>query len=166
MLVDQGYKIDESTPVYGPAQPLFNANLSLVRDKKVVKVEAFPPDQLLIKSDWNSPLLSKCPMSAECLRSRCLTCARWASRTSRHKTCASERRESVAEEYREQQHGDFDDDDLGDESQTTGWLRIEFVLVDKDGDGIAERQIIYRLTRKSSAERTATTYRLPPPARS
>ena len=149
MLVDQGYKIDESAPVYGPAQPLFNANLSLVRDKKIVKVEAFPPDQLLIKSDWNSPLLSKCPYVCRMLE---VTLSDLRQMGFKNVTAqdlrTSERRESVAEEYREQQHGDFDDDDLGDESQTTGWLRIEFVLVDKDGDGIAERQIIYRLDEK------------------
>ena len=114
MLVDQGYKIDESTPVYGPAQPLFNANLSLVRDKKVVKVEAFPPDQLLIKSDWNSPLLSKCPYVCRMLE---VTLSDLRQMGFKNVTAqdlrTSERRESVAEEYREQQHGDFDDDDLG-----------------------------------------------------
>ena len=35
--------------------------------------------------------------------------------------------------------------DSEDESLTSGWLRIEFVLVDYDGDGIAERRLIYRL---------------------
>ena len=35
-----------------------------------------------------------------------------------------------------------------DESQTEGYLRIEYVLADVDGDGIAERRCIYRLKDK------------------
>jgi hypothetical protein len=35
-----------------------------------------------------------------------------------------------------------------DESMTEGWLRIEFALVDVDGDGIAERVCVYRLSDK------------------
>jgi hypothetical protein len=38
--------------------------------------------------------------------------------------------------------------DIEDESLATGWLRIEYVLVDFDGDGIAERRLIHRLESK------------------
>jgi hypothetical protein len=46
--------------------------------------------------------------------------------------------------------GRIDTPDLesDDESQAEGYLRIEYVLVDYDGDGIAERRCIYRLQNK------------------
>ena len=43
--------------------------------------------------------------------------------------------------------GDDEGDD-DDESMADGWLRIEYVLADVDGDGIAERYCIYRLQDK------------------
>ena len=39
--------------------------LKRVKERKVVKVEAFPaPSQLLVKRDWTSPLLGECPYVA------------------------------------------------------------------------------------------------------
>ncbi|MGK3945678.1 hypothetical protein ABK046_45955, partial [Streptomyces caeruleatus] len=39
--------------------------------------------------------------------------------------------------------GDSDDDAMAE-----GWLRIEYILADKDGDGVAERLCVYRLREK------------------
>jgi hypothetical protein len=37
------------------------------------------------------------------------------------------------------------DDSTSDDAMAEGWLRVEYVLVDMDGDGIAERRCIHRL---------------------
>jgi hypothetical protein len=44
--------------------------------------------------------------------------------------------------------GSWKDDNPSDESQARGWLRMEYALVDADGDGIAERRCIVRLGKK------------------
>jgi len=41
-----------------------------------------------------------------------------------------------------------DTEDYDDDSMAEGWLRIEFVLADIDGDGVAERVCVYRLKDK------------------
>ena len=62
-------------------------------------------------------------------------------------------RDAQEEDYRLQRTDggftqDNDEVDSEDDSLATGWLRCEYVLVDYDGDGIAERRLIYRLADK------------------
>ena len=57
--------------------------------------------------------------------------------------------------------------DSEDDSLATGWLRCEYVLVDYDGDGIAERRLIYRFGRQNPLEtKKPIRFRSPRRARS
>jgi hypothetical protein len=78
MLESQGYEIEAATPVPQPPQvdamgmpvespPLFNARVSRKKEKKSVRVEAFPPEQLHIKRGWTTPLLDECPYVARAM---------------------------------------------------------------------------------------------------
>jgi hypothetical protein len=135
----------------------YDARISKIEKKKKIVVEAFPPENLLIKRDWTSPLLQDCPyvcrnmavslselhemgytdVTAEELRGS--DDAGISSDTSYR----SNRRGSSEEQY-----GDNPLMADQDDSQTMGFLRIEYVLVDFDGDGISERRCIYRLKDK------------------
>lgn len=153
MLQTEGFEIEEASSVMGAAVPLFNAKVVRTVDKKKVSVEAFPPEQLIIKKGWASPLLADCPYVARVME---VTLSDLRQMGFTDVTAAELRAsedalpDSLEEDYRIQRtEGKFTEDgdsvDTEDESLATGWLRIEFVLVDYDGDGIAERRLIYRL---------------------
>ncbi|MFN4121275.1 hypothetical protein [Acidovorax sp.] len=153
MLEAEGYEIEAASPVMGALVPLFNASVARTVEKKKIRVEAFPPEQMIIKKGWTSPLLADCPYVARVME---VTLSDLRQMGFKDVTAAELRAsedalpDSLEEDYRIQRtEGKFTEDgdsvDTEDESLATGWLRIEFVLVDYDGDGIAERRLIYRL---------------------
>lgn len=156
MLAAEGYEIEAAEPVMGAVEPLFNAKVAQTRDKKKIVVEAFPPEQMIIKRGWTSPLLADCPYVAR-LMPVTLSDLKQIGFTD---VTAAELRASqdampdgLEEDYRTTRtDGGFthEDDtvDNEDDSLATGWLRIEYVLVDYDGDGVSERRVIHRLSDK------------------
>ena len=152
MLEGQGYEIEAASPVMGAVVPLFNAKVAKKVEKKKVNVEAFPPEQLIIKRGWTSPLLHDCPYVARVMPVTLSELKQMGFEVSVSDLRASQDvfSESNTEEYRltrtdgSYTHED-DNVDSEDDSLATGYLRIEYVLVDYDGDGIAERRLIHRL---------------------
>lgn len=139
-------------------QTLISGIISRPEERQRIKIEAFEPDNLLVQRDWTSPLLEDCPYVARTME------VTWSdlkemgldkglepedlAASSRPFTGESddmrEGRRGIADaSYRES--NEFERDD---ESLTRGYLRIEWVLVDWDGDGISERREIYRLEDK------------------
>lgn len=156
MLEAEGYEIEAASSVMGALVPLFNASVARTVEKKKIRVEAFPPEQMIIKKGWTSPLLADCPYVARVME---VTLSDLRQMGFKDVTAAELRAsedalpDSLEEDYRIQRtEGKFVEDgdsvDTEDESLATGWLRIEFVLVDYDDDGIAERRLIYRLRDK------------------
>ena len=156
MLEQEGYEIEAAEPLMGAAVPLFNAKVARTQDKKRVLVEAFPPEQLIVKRGWTSPLLGECPYVARLMQ---VTLSDLRQMGFKGVTAAELRasedamRDAQEEDYRLQRTDggftqDNDEVDSEDDSLATGWLRCEYVLVDYDGDGIAERRLIYRLADK------------------
>ena len=152
MLEEQGYMIEAATPIMGAMVPLFNAKVAKKVEKKKVNVEAFPPEQLIIKRGWTSPLLHDCPYVARVMPVTLSELKQMGFKVDASDLRASQDvfSESNAEEYRltrtdgSDTHED-DNVDSEDDSLATGYLRIEYVLVDYDGDGVAERRLIHRL---------------------
>ena len=126
--------------------------------RSIVKVEAFSPDSLLVQSDWTSPLLHDCPYVCRMMRVTLSDLAMMG-----FDCTADELRSSDSQDYNGntlqtrlsnvdnksatdlvyESSGDSDDDAMAE-----GWLRIEYILADKDGDGVAERLCVYRLREK------------------
>lgn len=153
MLEDQGYEIEAATPVMGAQVPIFNAKVARNVDRKKVCVEAFPPEQMVIKRGWTSPLLNDCPYVARIMP---ITLSELRQMGFKDVTATDLRgsqdiyTEDESEDYRQTRTDgrftpDSDEVDTEDDSLAMGYLRIEYVLVDFDGDGIAERRIVYRL---------------------
>ena len=139
-------------PMMGPQ--LFNARVSKIEEKTIIKVEAFPPEDLLVKRDWTSPLLADCPYVCRNLQVTLsdLHQMGYTKVTADDLNDSSESNKSADGTFRMNRAGVsdtlFSDNSMTsneDDSQTTGYLRVEYVLVDFDGDGIAERRCIYRL---------------------
>jgi hypothetical protein len=142
-------------PIPGPQ--LYNARVAGYKDKTTTKVEAFPPEQLIVKRDWTSPLLEDCPYVAR-LMPVTLSDLHEMGYTD---VMPEDLKDSTDLDFspdaslRKSRTGDLVNGTMGmqtnlgeDESRTEGLLRIEYVLLDYDGDGISERRKIYRLRDK------------------
>lgn len=142
-------------PMMGP--PMFNARISKIEQKTAIKVDVFPPEDLLIKRDWISPLLADCPYVCRNMPVSLSDIHEmgYTDVTPEDLDASDDAGKSADGAYRMSRAGTdksvFSDNRTAsneDDSQTQGFLRIEFVLVDFDGDGIAERRCIYRLKDK------------------
>jgi hypothetical protein len=164
-------------PVMGPTgQPIMNpmtgqpymqqvwtGQLTYVEERKTVKVEAFEPENLGVMRSWTSPLLDDCPYVVRWIEISLSDLNELAADMGFGEVLPEELAGSMVpfgaydEAYRRDRTGDPVLADQrprpegivrDDPTQTTGWLRIEWVLVDVDRDGIAERREIWRLDKK------------------
>ncbi|VTU34173.1 hypothetical protein RA8CHR_04920 [Variovorax sp. RA8] len=135
----------------------FTVRISRVVEKKCIKVEAFQPDNLLVQRDWSSMMLADCPYVNRNMEVTLSDLHEMGFKDVEAKELAASIQPGVgdAEDQRQMRRGLPEEADLdreavetADESQTKGWLRIEWVLADFDGDGIAERREVYRLADK------------------
>jgi len=137
-------------------QTLINALVSVPTERRVIKIDAFEPDNLLIQRDWTSPMLADCPYVARNLEVTLSDLKQMGFEVEAEELAASTQPgvgESI--EQRRSRRGltneindPINEASVDDESLTRGYLRIEWVLVDFDDDGIAERREIYRLNDK------------------
>lgn len=136
---------------------LYSGRIKKVERKKYIKVEAFSPENLLVDRDWHSPILEDCPYVArlvpvtlsdlKLMGHKDVTAADLgASDRSDMTGTSTDRLTNVDRRYDDESITNRDY--YGDESMASGWLRIEYVLIDMDGDGIAERMEIHRLEGK------------------
>lgn len=135
---------------------IYNGRIKKTEKKTIVKVEAFSPDSLLVQKDWSSPLLHDCPYVARMMRVTLsdlklmgfdVTAAELRSSDNLDYAPGSQMRLSDVDRL-DQTMDDVFSTETDDDSMAEGWLRIEFVLVDRDGDGVAERLCVYRLSDK------------------
>ena len=134
----------------------YSGRIKQTEKKTIIRVEAFSPEDLLIDREWTSPLLADCPYVARMMRVTlsdlkqmgydCTPEELRASDGTDYSADASFRLNKINQT--DTGTGETDDYASEDDSLAEGWLRIEFVLCDVDGDGIAERRCIYRLQDK------------------
>lgn len=134
---------------------VYSGRMKKTEKRKIVKVEAFNPEDLLVDREWTSPLLADCPYVARLIRVTLsdlkmmgYDCDANDLRASDHGDLTN--RLTAVNKLESTQTADFGDTDRTnpDDSMATGWLRMEYILCDKDGDGIAERICVYRLEEK------------------
>lgn len=161
MLQEDDAEIEAANPVesvdeFGMPVVTYNGRMKKTEKKTIVKVEAFSPDSLLVAKDWTSPLLHDCPYVARMMRVTLSDLKQMGFdvtagdlKSSDNLDYTAEGRSSLANVDRiDQTVEDVFAPESDDDSMAEGWLRIEFVLVDRDGDGIAERLCVYRLADK------------------
>jgi hypothetical protein len=170
MLTQDGSEIQEASesPAIGPdGQPMidqwsgqpvmaYDGRLKKTEKKTIIKVEAFSPEDLLVERDWTSPLLADCPYVARMMRVSLSDLVMMGfndvteeelrgSDGTDYSDDASFRLNKVNQDGVSQTGSTLDDASSDQGATAEGWLRLEFVLADADGDGIAERLCIYRL---------------------
>jgi len=146
----QGEQIAD--PMTGAPVVLTKGRIKRVEKKRIVKVEAFSPNDLLVERDWTSPLLHDCPYVARQITNATLSDLHlmgFKDVTAEDLRGGDERaRSNRLESVNRDGETFIDSDDDADDSMAEGCLRIEYVLADADGDGIAERLCVYRLDNK------------------
>lgn len=130
---------------------MHTGRLKKVETRRTVKVEAFSPADLLVERSWTSPLLQDCPYVCRVMEVTLTDLQmmgfKGVTAADLQGSTLSDSTDKLENEVRP--GSEFEDDEVdGDDSMAQGWLRIEFVLADKDGDGIAERLCVYRLRDK------------------
>lgn len=127
---------------------IHSGRIKRTETRNVVKVEAFSPNDLLVERDWTSPLLQDCPYVCRMMPVTLTDLQMMgfkdvtADDLRASQTTQDDRLEDIGRRDRFGNEPRGDDDD---ESMAQGWLRLEFVLADRDGDGVAERLCVYRL---------------------
>lgn len=159
MLLKDGGEIEQANeqPMQGPdgqpvigmdGQPVMviSGRIKSTEKKTIVKVEAFSCHELLVERDWTSPLLEDCPYVCRLQR---VTVSDLHNMGFKDVT-ASDMRDDEDSPMRLRTADRPGDEyaaptEEADDSTTEGTLRIEYILADDDGDGIAERLCVYRL---------------------
>lgn len=130
---------------------LTKGRIKRVEKKRIVKVEAFSPNDLLVQRDWTSPLLHDCPYVAREFTDITLSDLRlmgFKDVTADELRGSGGDRSTRLESINRNGETFNSQDDAADDSMAEGRLLIEYVLADADGDGIAERLCVYRLDDK------------------
>jgi hypothetical protein len=146
MLDPQGQMMLDET-----GQPVvqYSGRIKRTEKREIIKVEAFSPDDLLIDRLWTSPLLADCPYVCRFMRVTTTDLKLMGHDVTAEELRVSSDRHSTNTLRNVGLNGLAGLDDVpeltADDSMAEGWLRIEYVLADTDGDGIAERRCIYRL---------------------
>lgn len=137
-----------------PALPVrLNVKIKTVEEKGCVRVCAIPPDELQVSRRHDTILLDECPYVAHVVEKTMSDLKEMGYEVTVEELRAAQNAEHTADrDYRETQRGGrwgwWQDDNELDDSMVRGYLREEYVLVDFDGDGIAERRRVVRLADK------------------
>lgn len=147
---------EDGIPMLQPVMQ-HTGRLKHTEKRTIVKVEAFSPEDLLIERDWTSPLLADCPyvsrlmyVTLSDLKNMGLEATAEELRSSDIAGNQEDSTSRLSNIGRNDANGTVNgsDQDTDDDAMAEGWLRMEWILVDIDGDGIAERVCVYRLKDK------------------
>lgn len=135
-----------------PIPPRYTVKIKTVEQRGTVKVCAIPPDELQVSRRHDSVLLDDCPYVAHVVQKTLSDIRQMGYEVSIDDLKAAQNEDDAEDRDLRVQGGNWgwwkQDEQNIDETMTRGWLREEYVLVDYDGDGIAERRKIVRLADK------------------
>ncbi|HTH11897.1 MAG TPA: hypothetical protein VMA55_20185 [Acidovorax sp.] len=137
-----------------PLPVRLNVKIKTIEEKGGVRVVALPPDELQVSRRQDSILLDECPYVAHVVEKTLSDIHQmgYADVSVEDMKSAQNEEHTADKDYRETQRGGkwgwWQDDNELDDSMVRGYLREEYVLVDYDGDGIAERRRVLRLGQK------------------
>jgi len=136
----------------------YTGRLKVTEQKTVIKVESFEPENLLVQRDWTSPLLADCPYVARLMRVTLSDLKQMGYDCTADDLRSSDTTQAQQKLALINGENDFGVDDIQseDDSMAEGILRIEYVLADVDGDGIAERLCVHRLQNKILSQETCS----------
>ena len=124
---------------------VYDVKVKTVETKGKIKVSPVPPDELLISRRHNSILLDDCPYVAHVTRRTLSDVREMGYDVDAEDMRSAESENEAMDRALRRPAADTADELRTDGPMAEGWLKEEYVLVDFDGDGIAERRQIIRL---------------------
>jgi len=124
---------------------VYDVKIKTVETKGKVKVSPVPPDELLISRRHNSILRDDCPYVAHVTRRTLSDVREMGYDVDAEDMRSAESENEAMDRALRRPVADTADELRTDGPMAEGWLKEEYVLVDFDGDGIAERRQIIRL---------------------
>lgn len=124
---------------------VYDVKIKTVETKGKVKISPVPPDELLISRRHNSILLDDCPYVAHVTRRTLSDVREMGYDVDDEDMRSAESENEAMDRALRRPVADTADELRTDGPMAEGWLKEEYVLVDFDGDGIAERRQIIRL---------------------
>lgn len=124
---------------------VYDVKVKTVETKGKIKVSPVPPDELLISRRHNSILLDECPYVAHVTRRTLSDVREMGYDVDAEDMRSAESENEAMDRALRRPVADTADELRTDGPMAEGWLKEEYVLVDFDGDGIAERRQIIRL---------------------
>jgi len=124
---------------------VYDVKIKTVETKGKVKISPVPPDELLISRRHNSILLDDCPYVAHVTRRTLSDVREMGYDVDAEDMRSAESENEAMDRALRRPVADTADELRTDGPMAEGWLKEEYVLVDFDGDGIAERRQIIRL---------------------
>jgi hypothetical protein len=153
-LHQQQYALGAAQGIEIPPLPRrFNVKIKTVEEKGKCCISNVPPDELRVSARHNSILLDNCAYVAHVVEKTYSDILEMGFDVTVDDVKAAKYEETTMDfdyrtDYRDGRWGRYDDENEQDDSMVRGFLREEYVLVDFDGDGIAERRRIVRLGQK------------------
>lgn len=134
----------------GQLPPTLFVRIKTVKTRGTVRLCNIPPEELEVSRRHNSPLLDDCPYVCHKAERTLSDVRQMGYKVTIEDIKGAANDGNLEDEWRDQYDDShrFQHDTTEDESMIRGWLREEYVLVDVDGDGIAERRKIVRLGHK------------------
>jgi hypothetical protein len=128
----------------------YTVKIKTIKKRGVVRIVNIPPDELHISRRHNSVLLDDCPYVAHVTEKTVSEIRELGFDVTPEQVKRAQNELNTADaDYREAQKGGkwgwWEEENELDPAMVRGYLREEYVLVDYDGDGIAERRRIVRL---------------------
>lgn len=150
--------IGQTPDQFGQVVNLYRGELEKEVESSRIVVSSIEPENLLIERTWTSPLLQDCPYVCVLVNVTLSELHEWGyDDVTAEELSASNGVNSADKSFRLNRVGTADagfnnvtdiDASAEDESLSTGWLRVEYVRCDYDGDGVAELRCVYRLNDK------------------
>lgn len=153
-LHQQQYALGAAQGIEIPPLPKrFTVKIKTVEEKGCVRICAVPPDEIRVSARHDSILLDECPYVAHVVEKTYSDITQMGFDVTVEDVKAAKYEETTVDfdyrtDYRDGRWGRYDDENEQDPAMVRGFLREEYVLVDFDGDGIAERRRIVRLGQK------------------
>ena len=151
-LIQQAQQQGIPAEMIPPMPQRFSVRTKTVKERGKVTLCNIPPDELLVSRRHNSVLLDECPYVAHVSQRTLSEVQQMGFDVTLEDIKAAQNEPTTQDrEYRETLRGINDrltqENDL-DPAMVRGWLLEEYVLVDYDEDGIAERRKVIRLGNK------------------
>lgn len=127
---------------------VYDLKIKVVEKKGQVRIYNIPPEELIVSANHNSILLDECAYVAHVAKRRLTDIEEMGFDVTAEELRAEIEDYDQERKFNRNQLERWDRAERPDDAMAEGWLKEEYILFDRDGDGIAERLKVFRLGKR------------------